>query len=61
LKEKCNLLEEENSVMRKQRVELESELVRARLDAKYLDKELAGRQGIQKIQKILTNVIVSLF
>jgi len=43
LEEKCNLLEEENSVMRKQRVELESELVGARLDAKYLDKELAGR------------------
>lgn len=43
LEERCNLLEEENITMRRQRVELESELVGARLDAKYLDKELAGR------------------
>ncbi len=31
-----------------EQAELESELVGARLDAKYLDKELAGR--IQQIQ-----------
>ena len=39
--------------MRKQIAELESEIVGARLDAKYLDKELAGR--IQQIQILLAS------
>ena len=43
LEEKCLLLEDENRDLRKNRIEIESELVGARLDAKYLDKELAGR------------------
>ena len=43
LEEKCLVLEEENRALRKTRIEIESELVGARLDAKYLDKELAGR------------------
>ncbi len=43
LEEKCLVLENENRELRKNRIEIESELVGARLDAKYLDKELAGR------------------
>ena len=43
LEEKCLVLESENRELRKNRIEIESELVGARLDAKYLDKELAGR------------------
>ncbi len=46
-------LSEENFQLRKERAELESELVGARLDAKYLDKELAGR--IQQIQILLAS------
>jgi hypothetical protein len=34
----------ENSELRREVLELESELVGARLDNVYLDKELAGRQ-----------------
>ncbi len=49
--ERCRRLERENAALRRQRVELESELVGARLDSKYLDKELAGR--IQQIQILL--------
>ncbi len=51
VEERCRRLERENGVLRRQRVELESELVGARLDSKYLDKELAGR--IQQIQILL--------
>ena len=43
----------ENQQLRKQISELESEIVGARLDAKYLDKELAGR--IQQIQILLAS------
>eukprot|EP00095_Tigriopus_kingsejongensis_P007006 snap_masked-scaffold430_size173499-processed-gene-0.19 protein:Tk07006 transcript:snap_masked-scaffold430_size173499-processed-gene-0.19-mRNA-1 annotation:"golgi-associated pdz and coiled-coil motif-containing" len=53
LEEKCFGLEEENGRLRKGQVELESELVGARLDARYLDKELAGR--VQQIQILLAN------
>ena len=48
---KMSSLERENCQLRKELVELESELVGARLDARYLDKELAGR--IQQIQILL--------
>ena len=51
LEVKCTALEQDLDVCRKRGVELESELVGARLDAKYLDKELAGR--IQQIQILL--------
>ncbi len=51
LEERCKRLEQENSRLRLGQVELESELVGARLDSKYLDKELAGR--IQQIQILL--------
>merc|ERR1711953_987704 len=40
--DKCRTSEYENKNLRQQVAELESELVGARLDAKYLDKELAG-------------------
>ena len=53
LEGKCNRLENENSRLRLNLVEMESELVGARLDSKYLDKELAGR--IQQIQILLAN------
>lgn len=52
LEEKCLQLEDENARLRRTQVELESELVGARLDSKYLDKELAGR--IQQIQILLS-------
>ena len=42
-----------SSNLKQQIAELESELVGARLDAKYLDKELAGR--IQQIQILLAS------
>jgi hypothetical protein len=48
LETKLRSLEAEAERSRRIKAELESELVGARLDAKYLDKELAGR--IQQIQ-----------
>lgn len=51
--DKCRISEYENKNLRQQVAELESELVGARLDAKYLDKELAGR--IQQIQILLAS------
>ena len=51
LEAKLGSLEAECNRSRRIRAELESELVGARLDAKYLDKELAGR--IQQIQILL--------
>ena len=51
LEAKLRSLEGECERSRRIRAELESELVGARLDAKYLDKELAGR--IQQIQILL--------
>jgi len=48
---RCQSLEQDLEHARRVRTELESELVGARLDAKYLDKELAGR--IQQIQILL--------
>ena len=48
---KLRSLEVEGERAKRVRAELESELVGARLDAKYLDKELAGR--IQQIQILL--------
>lgn len=53
LEGKCIRLENENSRLRLNLVEMESELVGARLDSKYLDKELAGR--IQQIQILLAS------
>ena len=53
LEGKCNRVENENSRLRLNLVEMESELVGARLDSKYLDKELAGR--IQQIQILLAS------
>ena len=57
---KCSTLERDLVRSKQRGVELESELVGARLDAKYLDKELAGR--IQQIQILLatntTQVII---
>ena len=53
LEGKCSRLEIENSRLRLNLVEMESELVGARLDSKYLDKELAGR--IQQIQILLAS------
>lgn len=46
-------LDNHNQDLKRQVAELESELVGARLDAKYLDKELAGR--IQQIQILLAS------
>ena len=51
LETKVRSLEAESERSRHIKAELESELVGARLDAKYLDKELAGR--IQQIQILL--------
>ena len=51
LEAKLRSLEAECDRSRRTKAELESELVGARLDAKYLDKELAGR--IQQIQILL--------
>ena len=51
LETKVRALEAESERSRRIKAELESELVGARLDAKYLDKELAGR--IQQIQILL--------
>ena len=51
--DKCRISEYENKNLRQNVAELESELVGARLDAKYLDKELAGR--IQQIQILLAS------
>ena len=51
LETKVRSLEAESERSRRIKAELESELVGARLDAKYLDKELAGR--IQQIQILL--------
>ena len=51
LETKLRSLESECERSRRVKAELESELVGARLDAKYLDKELAGR--IQQIQILL--------
>ena len=51
--DKSRTLEYENNNLKQQVAELESELVGARLDAKYLDKELAGR--IQQIQILLAS------
>ena len=51
LEAKLGSVEAECNRSRRIRAELESELVGARLDAKYLDKELAGR--IQQIQILL--------
>jgi len=53
LEGKCSRLEIENSRLRLNLVEMESELVGARLDSEYLDKELAGR--IQQIQILLAS------
>merc|ERR1712223_1438722 len=50
---KCSTLERDLERSKQRGVELESELVGARLDAKYLDKELAGR--IQQIQILLAS------
>merc|ERR1719189_1531173 len=47
------MMDVENLKLKRQVAELESELVGARLDAKYLDKELAGR--IQQIQILLAS------
>ena len=49
----CSLLVAENKRLRADVIELESEMVGARLDNVYLDKELAGR--IQQIQLLLAN------
>ena len=49
----CAALASENSRLRSEVIELESEMVGARLDNVYLDKELAGR--IQQIQLLLAN------
>ena len=49
----CAALASENSRLRGEVIELESEMVGARLDNVYLDKELAGR--IQQIQLLLAN------
>ena len=49
----CAGLASENSRLRSEVIELESEMVGARLDNVYLDKELAGR--IQQIQLLLAN------
>lgn len=46
--EECNQLRKENISLRRQIIQLQSELFGSRLAAKYLDKELAGR--IQQIQ-----------
>ncbi|XP_054164122.1 Golgi-associated PDZ and coiled-coil motif-containing protein-like [Oppia nitens] len=46
--EECQQLRKENQSLRRQTLELQSELFGSRLAAKYLDKELAGR--IQQIQ-----------
>ena len=51
LETRLRSLEAEAERGKQVRAELESELVGARLDAKYLDKELAGR--IQQIQILL--------
>ena len=51
LEARLRSLEAESERGKRLRAELESELVGARLDAKYLDKELAGR--IQQIQILL--------
>merc|ERR1711962_1754387 len=51
--ERISVLDLQNLQLKKQIAELESELVGARLDAKYLDKELAGR--IQQIQILLAS------
>merc|ERR1719400_1953746 len=51
LEARLRSLEAESERGKRVRAELESELVGARLDAKYLDKELAGR--IQQIQILL--------
>jgi len=51
--EQIPVLDLQNLQLKKQIAELESELVGARLDAKYLDKELAGR--IQQIQILLAS------
>ena len=53
LEAKLSSLQAEYERSRRVRAELESELVGARLDAKYLDKELAGR--IQQIQILLAS------
>ena len=39
----------ENSELRREILELESELVGARLDNVYLDKELAGRRVVYSV------------
>ena len=49
----CTALVAENRRLRGEVIELESEMVGARLDNVYLDKELAGR--IQQIQLLLAN------
>lgn len=49
----CSALLAENKRLRADVIELESEMVGARLDNVYLDKELAGR--IQQIQLLLAN------
>ncbi|CAG2182523.1 unnamed protein product, partial [Oppiella nova] len=46
--EECLQLRKENVSLRRQTLQLQSELFGSRLAAKYLDKELAGR--IQQIQ-----------
>ena len=46
-------LERDNGLMRKELIDLESEMIGARLDNVYLDKELAGR--IQQIQLLLAS------
>ena len=51
--ERIPVLDLQNQQLKKQIADLESELVGARLDAKYLDKELAGR--IQQIQILLAS------
>lgn len=51
--ESCSRLVAENERLRTEVIELESEMVGARLDNVYLDKELAGR--IQQIQLLLAS------
>ena len=51
--ETCSRLLNENKRLRAELLELESEMIGARLDNVYLDKELAGR--IQQIQLLLAS------
>ena len=48
---KAQELEKENEKLRTEIMNLHSEIYGARLAAKYLDKELAGRYRLTKIEK----------